>query len=218
MSYKKEIVELRKQDKTYNEIKEELGCSKGTISYHCKNEGLEDIGKKNHKLSDEKIEQIRKMRKQEGYTYDEIEKAVDVSKSAARKYGKSVEKGKSHPDSKTCRTCEEEKPIAGFYEKSDRDGHYNQCKTCRNKSKSKRGRKYKKQLVEYLGGRCEKCGYDKCYSALEFHHKNPSKKKINVSRSTSYSFQKLKEEADKCSLLCANCHREVECGRKMCNH
>ena len=32
---KKQILELREQGKTYDEIKEQLGCSKGTIAYHC---------------------------------------------------------------------------------------------------------------------------------------------------------------------------------------
>lgn len=32
---KEEILKLRSEGKTYNEIKEILGCSKGTISYHC---------------------------------------------------------------------------------------------------------------------------------------------------------------------------------------
>lgn len=32
---KEEILKLRKEGKNYNEIKELLGCSKSTISYHC---------------------------------------------------------------------------------------------------------------------------------------------------------------------------------------
>lgn len=32
---KKEIIKLRSEGKTYNEIKKILGCSKGLISYHC---------------------------------------------------------------------------------------------------------------------------------------------------------------------------------------
>jgi len=32
---KEKILKLRGEGKTYNEIKELLGCSKGTISYHC---------------------------------------------------------------------------------------------------------------------------------------------------------------------------------------
>lgn len=32
---KEQILKLREERKTYDEIKEILGCSKGTISYHC---------------------------------------------------------------------------------------------------------------------------------------------------------------------------------------
>jgi transposase len=34
MSHKNNIIKLRSQGKTYREIQKELGCSKGTISYH----------------------------------------------------------------------------------------------------------------------------------------------------------------------------------------
>jgi DNA invertase Pin-like site-specific DNA recombinase len=34
---KENILKLRKEGKSYNEIKEILGCSKGTIAYHCSN-------------------------------------------------------------------------------------------------------------------------------------------------------------------------------------
>jgi hypothetical protein len=34
-SFKDSILNLRSEGKTYKEIKEELGCSIGTISYHC---------------------------------------------------------------------------------------------------------------------------------------------------------------------------------------
>ena len=67
----------------------------------------------------------------------------------------------------------------------------------------------KQMAVEYLGGRCESCGYDKCIAALEFHHKDPSKKDFSVSTDgTTKSWEKLKAEIEKCSLLCSNCHRE----------
>lgn len=32
---KEEIIKLRNQGKTYRDIKEELGCSLGTIAFHC---------------------------------------------------------------------------------------------------------------------------------------------------------------------------------------
>jgi hypothetical protein len=35
-------------------------------------------------------------------------------------------------------------------------------------------RKTKEKLIEYKGGKCQICGYNKCTSALEFHHLDPS--------------------------------------------
>ena len=69
----------------------------------------------------------------------------------------------------------------------------------------------KKRLIEYKGGKCQICGYNKCQDALEFHHLDPSKKDYNVSGGTK-SFNTLKSEVDKCILVCANCHREIHCG------
>ena len=36
MSYKEDILRLRLEGKTYSQISEELGCSKGTIAYYMK--------------------------------------------------------------------------------------------------------------------------------------------------------------------------------------
>ena len=64
--------------------------------------------------------------------------------------------------------------------------------------------------VNYKGGSCEKCGYNRCIDALEFHHNNSSKKDFSISeKGYTRSWDKVKEELDKCSLLCANCHREI---------
>ena len=54
-------------------------------------------------------------------------------------------------------------------------------------------------LVIAHGGKCAVCGYENCLAALEFHHADPSEK--DGAATTS-------EEANKCVLLCANCHRE----------
>ena len=70
-----------------------------------------------------------------------------------------------------------------------------------------RRKRYKRELVEYKGGKCEKCGYDKCLAVLSFHHKNRENKKFKISGSTK-SFKTLKKEVNKCILLCANCHLE----------
>ena len=70
-------------------------------------------------------------------------------------------------------------------------------------------RKRKKlELIEYKGGKCEKCGYKKSTWALEFHHKDPSEKDFGIS-GKSWSFERLKKEVDKCILVCSNCHHEI---------
>ena len=63
----------------------------------------------------------------------------------------------------------------------------------------------KQKAVDYLGGKCSSCGYSKCLTALEFHHVNPSEKELYNSH---WTFERNKNELDKCVLLCANCHRE----------
>ena len=85
------------------------------------------------------------------------------------------------------------------------------CYRCKNRYYvNKRRKDLKKHLVEYKGGKCEKCGYDKCVDALDFHHLDPTVKELGLSqRGLTRALAKLKEEADKCILVCANCHREI---------
>ena len=71
--------------------------------------------------------------------------------------------------------------------------------------------KKKKLLVEYKGGNCQVCKYDRCIDNLTFHHLDPSKKDFQIS-GTSKAFETLKAEVDKCVLLCKNCHGEVHAG------
>lgn len=74
-----------------------------------------------------------------------------------------------------------------------------------------RALKRKLELIEYKGGKCECCGYDKNIAAFEFHHLNPELKSFQLdSRHLSNTkIESLIKEADKCILLCANCHREI---------
>lgn len=74
----------------------------------------------------------------------------------------------------------------------------------------KRRKMIRLKAVEYLGGCCELCGYSKCLDALEFHHRDPSEKDFSISsRGHSRSWERVKKELNKCSLVCANCHREI---------
>ena len=82
------------------------------------------------------------------------------------------------------------------------------CKSCHNKQTIERGRKNKALYIEYKGGKCEHCGYNKCNEALEFHHIDPSIKDPTFQSMRYWSIEKAKIELDKCLLLCSNCHRE----------
>ena len=63
-------------------------------------------------------------------------------------------------------------------------------------------------LKEEAGNCCSICGYNKCIAALDFHHLDPTVKEGGIIGST-LSLKKQREEAKKCILVCANCHREL---------
>lgn len=69
----------------------------------------------------------------------------------------------------------------------------------------------KKQLVLYKGGKCEYCGYNRCINALQLHNRNPEEKEFEISDYAYFTLRPMEEyykEADKCDLLCSNCHIE----------
>ena len=68
----------------------------------------------------------------------------------------------------------------------------------------------KRRAIEYKGGKCVICGYNKCEAALTFHHINPQEKDFTISNKTTWEGIVL--ELDKCDLLCTNCHAEVHAG------
>lgn len=82
------------------------------------------------------------------------------------------------------------------------------------KNKRKKTRKELKQkAVNYKGGGCEICGYNSCLAALTFHHRNPEEKDFGISELINcISWKKLKQELDRCHLLCLNHHVEVHQG------
>ena len=77
------------------------------------------------------------------------------------------------------------------------------------KAVNARRKKVRAMAVEYKGSKCEKCGYDRCIDALEFHHIAPDQKDFSISsKGYTRSWDRVKSELDKCLILCANCHRE----------
>lgn len=64
----------------------------------------------------------------------------------------------------------------------------------------------KKEAVDYMGGKCTECGYNKHYAAMHFHHLDPFTKEFNWAKLRLKSWDKIYKELEKCVLLCANCH------------
>lgn len=81
------------------------------------------------------------------------------------------------------------------------------------KAVTERRRKLKQMVVEYKGGICIICGYKKYVGAFDLHHLDSAQKDFGLStRGLTRSWEKIKAEADKCILVCANCHREIHGG------
>ena len=72
------------------------------------------------------------------------------------------------------------------------------------------GHKRRAILLSIHGGKCIKCGYSQCPAALQFHHRDPATKKFKLSTPfiARRDWRTVLVEANKCDLLCANCHAE----------
>ena len=129
------------------------------------------------------INEVIHLRDEEKLKWKEIEQIIGVSLETLRKSYKRHKEGK---------TVSEINP-----------NNY--------KNQKLRGLKRKYEIILEKGGKCEMCGYNKNIAALEFHHINPEEKEfqIDIRHFSNTSLDKLKEEINKCVLLCANCHREI---------
>ena len=71
-------------------------------------------------------------------------------------------------------------------------------------------RRIKEALVQGFGNKCFLCGKEYPNYVYEFHHIDPSTKKYNLSHPDTRAKTAYPEEAKKCCMVCANCHREIE--------
>jgi len=177
------IIKLRKENKSYKEISEILGCSKATISYHCMRNDMNDIGlKKNKKLTETEIELIKDYYKL--HTKKETAIYFGISEATVTKY----------KNYKRVLLSNEEKIKK----------NYLGVKAFRIRTKEK--------AVEYKGGKCVICNYDRCIKGFDFHHLDPSKKDFTIGSNSSIAWEKIKNEIEKCILVCCRCHREIHDG------
>lgn len=78
--------------------------------------------------------------------------------------------------------------------------------------------KAKEWVIEYAGGHCQGCGYDRYRGNLTFHHPDPDNKKDEIGRliRDTAGWKKILAEADRCVLVCTNCHGEIHAGLRSC--
>jgi hypothetical protein len=106
-----------------------------------------------------------------------------------------------------CETCGETEP-SNFTGKMK-----SKCKKCHSADIGRRLIEAREKAIDYKGGKCEHCGYDRYRGALEFHHVDPRTKEHYGLRAIKLS--RLFAEVDKCVLLCSNCHREEHANLRM---
>jgi hypothetical protein len=116
---------------------------------------------------------------------------------------------------KNCEVCDT--PISGqkvkyCSNKCKQKAHWYRVKEQTNTyhSQTKRALKRKLELINLRGGGCEKCGYNKNITALEFHHIDPNSKDgvLTVRQLGNMNMNWIMNEFSKTKVLCANCHRE----------
>lgn len=113
-------------------------------------------------------------------------------------------------DFRYCPSCKKDCPTENFHQRRGKPHSSTYCKECTTIQTLNRMQKLKKLMVDYKGGCCLICGYNKYMGALEFHHLNPKEKDFNLSHMKKYTFDdRIKNELDKCILVCSNCHREI---------
>lgn len=109
----------------------------------------------------------------------------------------------------TCRQCQTDKEEDQFFRASKKKYIDRICKTCKNQNLKKRRFEQRLRIIEYKGGKCERCDVVGSPAIYDLHHRDPAKKEFQVNTKNLHKWEHIVDEIDKCHLLCANCHREV---------
>jgi hypothetical protein len=104
-----------------------------------------------------------------------------------------------------CKKCNKLKLDTEFYSK--RKSTQSCCKVCFNDYTKKRWNRRKALFINEKGGKCFDCGRTGHPAIFDFHHVDPKNKKFNIRKIRTHNMEKLRQELDKCVVLCACCHR-----------
>ena len=213
------------QGLSVEKIAKRFGKSPPTISYWMDKYGLEAVNREKHAakggIDPEHLARLVGA----GMTIAEIAAEVGLSKTAVRhwlrRHGLKTAHGPGRRPAGETRVPAGEAPRIvtlecrhhGRAEFVLEGRGYYRCRQCRMEGVARRRRKLKVMLVAEAGGGCAVCGYDRHLRALAFHHVDPAAKRLQISwNGVTQSLETLRTEAQKCVLLCANCHAEVEDG------
>jgi hypothetical protein len=82
------------------------------------------------------------------------------------------------------------------------------CMSCYSQKIVNKRKRLKKEAVEYAGGKCNDCGGVFPDAVYDFHHVDGTKDGcVGTMTHSCRPWKVIKEEIEKCVLLCANCHR-----------
>jgi transposase len=207
------------------EIGRRFGLHEATVGYWVKRHGLEAANRERHVarggIAKEELEALVEA----GMSIAQIAEAVARSKGTVRhwlmRYGLKTNRGVGRRPSGEAEAAKQA-GLATTRMSCTRHGEtdfcldtrgYYRCKRCRSAAVARRRRKVKMTLVAEAGGACCICGYARNMRALHFHHVEPSRKRHEINaKGVAIAIEKLRAEAQKCVLLCSNCHAEVEDG------
>jgi hypothetical protein len=206
---------------SYEAIAREVGCSPSKVSYWASKHGLTSSHAGRHAAKGPPDELLLRQLVSAHYSIREIAETVERSTATVRhwlaKLGLETNPHRHSPAAARAAAAGEDEPtlycsIHGITRHVRRDSGY-RCAICRATHVSNRRRAMKQQLLDEAGGACLICGYDRCVAALRFHHLDPSTKSFTLALGgNTRSMARVRAEASKCVVLCANCHAEVESG------
>jgi transposase len=223
---KKESLEvLLAQGLSVEKIARRFGKDASTISYWMGKYGLEAVNREKHAAKGGIDEQRLSALVTAGMTIAEIAAEVALSKGTVRywlrAYGLRTTNLPGARAGGVARAARDAGELtvtlacahhgeAEFY--LEGRGSY-RCKRCRVDAVARRRRRVKAILIAEAGGGCVICGYNRHPRSLAFHHLDPLEKRLEINaKGIAVSLERLRAEARKCVLLCANCHAEVEDG------
>lgn len=127
---------------------------------------------------------------------------------------------------KTCTRCKQEKLLQDFTrDSSQKEGHYSACKLCKRftarirhkgdnvaQARNKLRVQQTSQMIrDKKSSGCIVCGELEPV-CLDLHHTDPSKKDVDPNKLWNRVWDKFMQEAQKCIVVCSNCHKKIHAG------